>query len=159
MKVTTDTLVRAWIAVGLLGYVALPWYAVQDGAWYSVLPQVLGGTQTASGLVQAVIHGRKWLLIGMAGFAIAMASLGQPPGRLQGRWLLGGGLFGALGLLAFSFLIDGNGWTVDALTARFGALPRGQAGMGIGAMVALVALAALVVVGARAMGKAARRRV
>ena len=46
---------RLWLLVGLLSYVLLPWYAIQDTAWYSVLPQVFGGPGTTdNGTVSTV---------------------------------------------------------------------------------------------------------
>ena len=38
-----DKAVRLWLLTGLLAYLILPWYAIQDTAWYSVLPQILQG--------------------------------------------------------------------------------------------------------------------
>ena len=56
---SSQTAIRAWLMLGLLAYVALPWYAQQDSAWYLVLPQVTGGADTANGLVQAELG---WVL-------------------------------------------------------------------------------------------------
>ena len=38
MKTSANAAIRGWIVLGLLAYVALPWYATQDTAWYLVLP-------------------------------------------------------------------------------------------------------------------------
>jgi iron(III) transport system permease protein len=81
--------IRFWVVAGLLAYIALPWYAIQDTAWYVALPQVLGSADTANGLVQALLHKRKWLLLGLAGLVMAAAAIGMPPGRQQGNWLRG----------------------------------------------------------------------
>ncbi|MDP3135355.1 MAG: iron ABC transporter permease, partial [Burkholderiaceae bacterium] len=122
MKKSTNFSLRLWVVIGLLGYLALPWYAMQDGAWYQALPGVLGGADTANGLVQAVIHKRKWLLIGLAGLVMAAAGVGMPAGRQQGGWLLAGGLVGSLGLAASGFLIGAKGWAFAALNTQFGEL-------------------------------------
>ncbi len=144
---SSSTAIRAWVMVGLLAYVALPWYAQQDSAWYLVLPQVTGGPDTANGLVQALLHGRKWLLLGLAGLLLAMAGLSQPAGHAQGRWLLAGGLLGSLGLLGSGFAIGARGWSFAALTAIWGDLPQGQLGMGAGAFVSLTSLIMLTAFG------------
>ena len=104
-KTQPNTALRLWVGMGLLAYIALPWYAIQDSAWYSVLPQIFGGAETANGLVQALVHGRKWLLLGLMGLVMASVGLGLPPGKLQGRWFLAGGLVGSLGLAASGFAI------------------------------------------------------
>ena len=135
-----NTAIRAWLVVGLLAYIALPWYAIQDTAWYSVLPQVLGGTETASGVVQALVHGRKWLLLGLIGLVMAAIGLGQPAGKQQGNVFMLGGAVGALGLVASGFFIGAKGWAFEAFNAQFGELALNQFGMGIGALVALLSL-------------------
>ena len=139
--------IRAWLMVGLLAYVALPWYAQQDSAWYLVLAQVTAGPNTANGLVQALLHGRKWLLLGLAGLLLAMAGLSQTQARAQGRWLLAGGLLGSLGLLVSGFTIGAHGWSFAVLTSVGGPLSQGQFGMGAGALVALTSLVMLTAFG------------
>lgn len=138
-----DTAIRAWIVLGLLAYIALPWYAIQDTAWYQVLPQVFGAAETGNGFTQALVHGRKWLLVGMAGLVIAAAGLGMPPGRKQGAWLLAGGMTGGLGLLAQGFLVGAKGWSFEPLNARFGELAVSQFGMGAGGAVVFASLVIL----------------
>ena len=135
--------IRIWLALGLLAYLVLPWYAIQDTAWYSVLPQVFGAAETASGLAQAVVHGRVWLLLGLAGLGLAGVGLALPAGKTQGSYLLAGGLLGFFGLLASAFLIGAKGWSFELFNAQFGALAAHQFGIGIGAFLALLALVML----------------
>ena len=132
--------VRLWLVIGLLAYVALPWYAIQDTAWYSVLPQVLGGPESANGAVQALVHGRKWLLVGLIGLVMAAIGLSMPAGRAQGNWFLSGGLLGFFGLLISAFSIGSKGWSFELFNAQFGELSTNQFGIGIGAFFALLAL-------------------
>ena len=132
--------VRLWLIVGLLAYVALPWYAIQDTAWYSVLPQILGGPEAANGVVQALVHGRKWLLVGLIGLVMAAIGLSMPAGRAQGNWFLIGGLLGFFGLLISAFSIGSKGWSFELFNAQFGELSTNQFGMGIGAFFVLLAL-------------------
>ena len=140
MNKNPNRAVRLWLVVGLLAYVALPWYAIQDTAWYSVLPQILGGPETSSGIVQALVHGRKWLLVGLIGLMMATVGLSMPAGRAQGNWFVAGGLVGFLGLLISAFSIGSKGWLFELLNAQFGALATNQFGIGIGAFFALLAL-------------------
>jgi iron(III) transport system permease protein len=135
--------IRIWLSVGLLAYIALPWYAIQDTAWYSVLPQIFHGGETSNGLLQTLILGRTWLLLGLLGLSVAAVGLWVPVGKRQSNWLLGGGLIGFLGLLFSGFMIGSKGWSFAILNALFGELAVNQFGIGIGAFVALVALVML----------------
>lgn len=135
--------IQFWLVTGLLAFLVLPWYAIQDTAWYSVLTQILGGAETANGLWQALVHGRVWLLFGLLGLGLAAVSLAVPPGRAQSRWLLAGGLLGFLGLLLSGFMVGARGWSFGFLNAQFGELAINQFGIGIGAFVALLALVML----------------
>jgi iron(III) transport system permease protein len=144
--------IRLWVAFGLLAYLALPWYAIQDSAWYSVLPHILGGQETASGLIQALMHKRKWLLLGLGGLVICMASISMPPGKQQGNWLIAGGLVGSVGLAASGFLIGAKGWSFEFLNLQFGELAVQQFGMGAGAACALISLVVLTAFGVARRG-------
>ena len=140
MNKNPNQAVRLWLVVGLLAYVVLPWYAIQDTAWYSVLPQIFGGPETANGLLQALVHGRRWLLLGVVGLLVAAVGLAVPAGRGQSNWFLGGGLIGFVGLLASAFTIGAKGWAFEGLNSQFGELATNQFGIGIGAFLALVSL-------------------
>ena len=152
MKTSANAAIRGWIVLGLLAYVALPWYAIQDTAWYLVLPKVLGGTETANGIVQALLFGRKWLLLGLAGLMLAAVALSMPAGRAQGRWLLSGGLVGAGGLAVSGFLIGAKGWSFAILNGSFGELSLNQFGMGIGALMVMTSLVVLMAFGIARLG-------
>ena len=143
MNKNPNQAIRIWLSVGLLAYVALPWYAIQDTAWYSVLPQIFHGGETSNGLLQTLILGRTWLLLGLLGLSVAAVGLWVPVGKPQSNWLLGGGLIGFLGLLFSGFMIGSKGWSFAILNAQFGELTVNQFGIGIGAFVALVALVML----------------
>jgi iron(III) transport system permease protein len=132
--------IRLWLVIGLLAYLVLPWYAIQDTAWYSVLPQIFGGPETANGLLQALVHGRVWLALGLLGLGLASIGLLVPPGKPQANWLLAGGLLGFLGLLLSAFMIGAKGWSFGVLNTQFGELVVNQFGIGIGAFIALLAL-------------------
>lgn len=140
MNSNPNQALRLWLLVGLLAYLALPWYAIQDTAWYSVLPHILGGPETANGLFQALLYGRAWLLLGVLGLLIAAVGLVVPVGRAQSNWLLTGGVLGFVGLLASGFLVGAKGWSFAVLNAQFGELSVNQFGIGSGALCALLAL-------------------
>ncbi len=144
---TPDRALRLWLLVGLLGYLLLPWYAIQDSAWYAVLPQLLGGGETANGLWQALTYGRTWLLLGLLGLVLASLALARPTGRPQSNYLLAGSGLGLLGLVASAFLIGAKGWSFEGLNARWGELAVNQFGMGAGALVVLLALLMLLALG------------
>jgi len=138
---------RLWLITGLLAYLVLPWYAIQDTAWYRVLPKIMGGPETANGLMQAVNHGRIWLALGLLGLGVAAVGLWASPGRPQSTWLLAGGLTGFLGLLVSGFSVGAKGWSFAFLNSQFGELAANQFGVGIGAFIALLALLMLTAFG------------
>ncbi len=152
MNRSANPAIRLWLIIGLLAYLVLPWYAIQDTAWYSVLPQIFGGTETANGLLQALLYGRVWLVLGLTGLGVAAVGLLVPPGRSQGSWLLAGGLLGFVGLLLSGFMIGAQGWSFEVLNAQFGELAVNQFGIGIGAFIALLALVMLAAFGVARRG-------
>ncbi len=132
-----------WLALGLLGYVALPWYAQQDANGLTVLGQVFSQAQTGSGLMQAAAFGRPWLWLGLLGLAVAAAGALQPAGRRQGGFLALGGGLGLVSLLVSGFAIGARGWAFDWLNSSFGELAMRQPGVGWGGFVVLTALLVL----------------
>ena len=140
------------IAAGFLAYLLLPWYAIQDTSWYQALPQVFGEGDAANGLLQALRQGRPWLFVGLAGLVLCTFGALLRPGRGQGRWLLAGGLVGALGLAIAGFTIGARGWSVAALNTAFGDLSVNQFGIGAGGFVALTALILLAAFGLARLG-------
>lgn len=136
-----------WLAAGAAGFVLLPWYFPQNVTLLQALPGIFGGGETASGLVQALAHGRPWLWV--AALALLVAGFGAvavPPGRGQGGWLVGAAVLGLAGLLGAGFTIGAPGWSFDVLQATFGELKTGQPGIGPGG--ALVLLSLLMLLGA-----------
>ena len=140
------------IAAGFLAYLLLPWYAIQDTSWVQALPQVFSEGDAANGLLQALRQGRPWLFVGLAGLVLCTFGALLRPGRGQGRWLLAGGLIGALGLAMAGFTIGARGWSVAALNTAFGELSVNQFGIGAGGFVALTALILLAAFGLARVG-------
>ncbi|MEJ8839014.1 ABC transporter permease [Ramlibacter sp. AN1133] len=138
-----DAPVWAWVAAGLLGYLLLPWYALQDANGLLAFGRTWGEQASANGLLQALVFGRPWLLAGLAGLLLCGAATLLPPGGRQGGLLAAGGFGGALALLASGFAIGAKGWNFALLETTFGALALQQFGMGWGAAIALVSLVVL----------------
>jgi iron(III) transport system permease protein len=134
------------LAIGCAGYLAWPWYAVQDANGLLKVLQVFGSEQTGNGLRQAFVHGRPWLVVGLAGLVLCAVGAAAPPGRRQGAWLLAGGALGALGLLATGFTIGMRGWSFELLQAAFGDVGK-QPGMGWGGFLVLASLTVLAAFG------------
>ena len=153
MKRPYNTAIWWCLAAGGLGYLVLPWYAMQDSGWITALPRVFSGADdAANGLLQATLQGRVWLFSGVVGLAICLLGALRPVGRVQGRWLLAGGLFGVMGLGISGFAIGARGWSVAALSAAFGELTINQYGTGAGGFVVLAALLLLGAFGLARLG-------
>ncbi len=147
MSKNPNRAILGWLVAGLLAYVLLPWYAIQDTAWYSELAHIFESGEAGNGLVQAFANGRPWLLLGALGLAVAAVGLLRPSGKPQSAWLIGGALLGLLGLVASGFSIGARGWSFEWLNAAFGELSTNQFGMGAGAFVALLSLTMLLAFG------------
>ena len=148
--------VLVWLALGLLGFVGLPWYLPQNlGVWQS-LPGVWGGAgfgaDTASGLWQVLQHHRPWLAWALPGLLAAAIASALPAGRMQGRCLVAGAGLALAGLLVSGVAIGAQGWAFESLNTMFDALPAGQPGMGLGAALLLLALLMLLGVGVARLG-------
>lgn len=146
--------VAIWLclAAGFFGYLLLPWYAIQDTSWYEALPRIFGGEDAANGVLQASQQGRVWLFAGVAGLVVCAVGALLPAGRAQGRWLLAGGLIGAVGISLAGFLIGARGWSAAWLSHAFGELTLNQFGIGAGGFVVLTALILLAAFGLARLG-------
>lgn len=133
----------AWVLIGVLGYLLLPWYAQQDANGLLAVGQVWGDAQAANGLLQAAQHGRPWLWLGLLGLAVAGVGTALPAGRQQGAVLVAGGALGLVALLLSGFTIGARGWAFEWMNASLGELATRQPGMGWGGFVVLSALLVL----------------
>ncbi len=144
--------IAGWLLMGTVSFLLLPWFFLADKSVLQALPGVFGAADTASGAVQAALHGRPWLWVALVGLLIAAEGWRLPPGRTQGLWLSAGAGIGLVGLLFSGFAIGAKGWSFDWMNATFGALAAGQFGMGLGAALTLVALLMLLGAGVARLG-------
>ena len=141
-----------WVALGLLAYVALPWYFLQRGALVEALPHLWDSAEMASGLAQSLAHGRFWLLGGAAGLLLACAALLSQQPRTQGLWMTGAATVGLLCLGTTGFSIGMVGWSFDWMNDAWGPMALTQPGMGWGGFVALTCLMAVLSLGVARLG-------
>jgi iron(III) transport system permease protein len=144
MSAAGRRVVGLWLAVGWLGFAALPWNAIggQGFAGFQWLTTWPLDVRSAPAVVQLFKHGRLWLL--PLAIALAWPILVFKP-RIQerraSRILIDAGLAGLATLLAIALAIDITGWTWSPLAELFGRLPSRQPGLGYGALA--IAAAAL----------------
>ena len=132
-----------WLALGVLAYLVLPWYAIQDANGLLSIGQVFSNEQAGNGVLQALRYGRSWLWLGLVALLLAAVAARMQPSRAQGTVLFGAGLLGALGLLLSGFLIGAKGWNFAFLNESLGELAVHQFGIGWGGFIVLSALVVL----------------
>lgn len=152
MNVPANRPLWLWVALGALGWLLLPWYAIPDGNGLLRVGRVFTDAASGNGLMQAVAYGKSWLWLGLLGLAIAAIGAAAPPGRRQGAILIAGAGGGLVALLLTGFTIGVRGWSFDLLHAGFGELAAKQSGMGWGGFVVLSALLVLVAFGVARRG-------
>ncbi len=141
-----------WLLLGSAAFVLLPWYFAQNLSLLKSLTGVFAGSETASGAVQALQHGRPWLWGGLVGLALCSVAWRMPAGRSQGWTLVTGATLGLLGVVGAGFAIGATGWSWGWLTSVFGNLAGGQQGMGLGGALLLLALLMLLGAGIARLG-------
>jgi len=85
----------AWSALGLAGFVLVPWYALPDNVFALGWIAQPTSKDNASALVQALLHQRAWLLpIGVLLMVAAAAAIAPIASRTRARALVGVGVIG-----------------------------------------------------------------
>ncbi len=140
--------IALWLAVGGVGFLIVPWYALQDSLLSIGWVKNYAGRDNAPALLQLFVHHRPWLA--PIGVLLALAAMLLRPGldrstRAYGLLAIGAG--GFLYFLAQGFAIGAQGWYFESLGALFGPLPGGQYGWGLGATLAGSAFAMLFALG------------
>ena len=135
-------LILLWVAVGWAGYALLPWNAVGGDGVFALgwLERFARDPAATSGFGQVLLFGRAWLLPPALLLLVPLIA----PARARGPLLLAAGLLGLLHLALVGAAIGLRGWNHPWLAEWFGALPRRNPGLGLGA--AVVAAASLMFV-------------
>ncbi len=144
-----------WLLIGLFSAACLPWYAVEsDFFTFEWLYADFGSPESGSALIQAISHGRWWLLAGILPLLVCAGVLfAVRDHRKLARLLVGVSVAGMFLVVAQGFIIarTGPAMFVDALSS--GAAAGGQVGMGWGALLVLGSLLFLFTTGVSGMGK------
>ena len=140
--------IALWLAAGALGFLALPWYALPDSIFSLAWLRHYASAESAPAVLQALLHGRVWLLSVGAVLAAAAALLAPRLSRPVRAWgLLAAGAGGFAILAAQGFAIGPHGWAFESLTRTFGPLSATQYGIGWGASLVATSFAMLFALG------------
>lgn len=142
-----------WLALAWVGLLFLPWNGDDAGIfafeWLRSWPAGVGG----SALGQGVFGGRYWLLPLALPLALAVQPIRKRElSRHDGALVAALGLLALTGLLVVALSIGLRGWTWSLPEALFGALPRRNPGLGLGALAYGLAALMLVCRGLAARG-------
>ncbi|MBA3447359.1 MAG: iron ABC transporter permease, partial [Pseudaminobacter sp.] len=144
-----------WTAVGLLGYVLLPWYGLDEN--FFVLGWLLDGYPFGEDVAPAlflVLQGQKpWLApLGLLLLAPLLLYRRRKPEPFFGYLLIAVGATGFSWFLLQGFAIGLRGFQWEWLAALFGELDDRQFGMGWGALLVAGAFLFLFTLGLAARG-------
>ncbi len=144
--------VLAMVLTGLIAYLLLPWYAMEEG-FFSVdwLPYYPADPEAGPAPWQVSMFDRPWLL-GVAVPLLVPLSVLRSEGRGYARVMLGCGVFGTIYSLAQGVAIGPFGWEFQALTRWFGPLQTRQFGMGAGALLVHLVFIFMITEGLAAFG-------
>ncbi|MGH7335553.1 MAG: ABC transporter permease, partial [Candidatus Rokuibacteriota bacterium] len=149
-----DRTVAVWVAIGGVGAVILPWYAIEDGffsfRWLASYPT---DPKVAPALLQALLHRRLWLLPPGLLLAVPLLTARRAKGHpAHAAALSAAGALGMAWIALQGFAIGASGWSWGALERLFGTLGAGQFGMGVGGLVTFAAFLILLCLGVAAKG-------
>ena len=154
LKQPANPVLIFWIAIGLVGFFAVPWYGVEDFFKFEWL--IDGYPFDADYAPAAFLLGQAeklWLapliLPLLAPFAVLLKRKSDP---LYARVLIVAGAIGLGWIILQGFSIGIRGWNFDWLQVFFGDLNDRQYGMGYGGMLVTVAFLFLFTQGIAARG-------
>ena len=143
----------AWLIVGAVGFVLVPWYALQDTVLGVAWLRDWANIENAPAMLQAFRFGRLWLVppgaLLVAGFALLVPGLDR---RTSANGMIAVGATGFAYVLAQGFAIGPAGWSFDVLTHGFGPLAGRQYGLGMGACLVAGAFAMITSLGLAGRG-------
>jgi iron(III) transport system permease protein len=135
-----------WLAAGWVGFALLPWYALDAAS-----PSFAG--LPASGAIEALFHGRIWLLPLLLALMLPVSALLPSQREKMSSRLLAGGVGGMGWLLLQGFAIGHRGpswaWLAPVLPAEAG---YAQPAIGLGASLTAIALLFFITEGLAARG-------
>jgi len=142
-----------WLAVGAVGFLLVPWYALQGSVFTLGWVPHVAGKDAAPALLQIFVHGKAWLApLGLLLAAGAAAATVKIERKARANALLAVGAIGFVYLLAQGFAIGPTGWYLESLAGTLPALPRGQYGMGLGAALVITTFGMLFSLGLAGRG-------
>ena len=119
-----------WLAVGAIGFLCVPWYALEPSVMSTGWLRDFTNKNSASGLLQVWRHGRTWLLpVGLlllSGGALLLPRLDR---NARAHGLLALGAIGFVYTLGQGFAIGPQGWSFEALSDAWGPIAGKQYGM------------------------------
>jgi len=145
--------VRLWLALGWIGALILPWYAVDPSFWMPGWLQRYPDGPTGPAILQILQQGRWWLIPPLLPLVAASfaALLGQDDRRL-GPLLVWTGIAGLVLLALEGFAINHRGWSYAWLAALMGGEGPKQGGMGYGALALALSFLMLLCLGLARQG-------
>jgi iron(III) transport system permease protein len=144
-----------WMAVGLAGFVLLPWYMLDDGLFsFSWMFDGYPFDSDSAPALFLVLQGQKLWLAPLGILLILPFALWRRPKNdpVFGNILIAAGLAGLAWFFAQGYGIGLRGWNAAILTDLFGKLPDRQFGMGWGAVFVGSAFLFLLTLGIAARG-------
>ncbi|HEX5698966.1 MAG TPA: iron ABC transporter permease, partial [Rhodoferax sp.] len=141
-----------FVALGVVAYLAFPWYAIQDTNGLLSIPEVFSSEQAGNGVMQAGAYNRPWLWTGLLALALAAFGASMAPTKKQGAVLMAASALGIAGLMVSGFAIGAKGWSFETLTTIFGPLGAKQFGIGWGGFLVLVSLIVVLAFGVARRG-------
>ncbi|MBM3478934.1 MAG: iron ABC transporter permease [Alphaproteobacteria bacterium] len=139
--------VLIWLAAGWVGFALLPWYGLEDGITRTPVRSWLGD-EAGTGLVQALLHGRWWLLpLAASLLAPFLALRRERDDPRMALVLVVAGAAGMAWLAIQGFALTHRGWNWNWLGAILGPTSQRQFGMGWGAALTATSLLFLATTG------------
>lgn len=140
------------LCIGLIGFLGLPWYAMQNSGLWQAMPKLWGTTESANAVAQIFLQGRVWLAGPLLALLLAIPALALEPGKKQAYWLNFCSVLALLVLTLTGFSIGATGWSFEFLNQQLGNLQVVQYGMGWGALFVLSSLLSVLAIGLARQG-------
>jgi iron(III) transport system permease protein len=144
--------IRLWLAIGWIGILLLPWYAIDPSFWDARWLAKYPGGNTAPLVLQLFGPGRWWLLPAALALLAAMPAAFLAADGRRATLLIWTGIAGLALMGAEGFAIDHRGWAFAWLASVMGGEGPKQPGMGYGALALSLSLLMLLCLGLAGRG-------